>query len=182
MAVKVSEIMSSPVHSIDINKSAKDAGQMLRKIRRGFLVVTKGGKPVGTMSDSDLIQKVVAENKLSSKIKIKDIMSSPIVTVGKDEDVLVAVRKMKLNNVHRLPVMGKGKLVGVLSLTDIARTSPELQDLLEYRLKMKEEPVVLREQETSGICDSCGNYFIDLRNANEQWLCESCRSELEEKE
>jgi len=182
MVMNVKEIMSSPAYSVDIGKTAREAGQLMRKIRRGFLVVTKNGKPVGTLSDSDLIQKIIAENKTANKIKVKDVMSAPVVTINPDDDMLVAVRKMKSNNIHRLPVLDKHKLVGVISLSDIARTSPEMLDLLEYRLKMKEEPFVLREEKTSGICDSCGNYFTDLQNVNDQWLCETCRDELVEEE
>ena len=182
MAIKVKEIMSTPVYSIDINKTAKDAGQILRRARRGFLVVTKGKKAVGTLSESDLIQKIVAENKSASKVKLKDIMSSPIVVVNSNEDTITAVRKMKLNNIHRLPVVDNGSVVGVISLTDIARTSPEMLDLLEYRLKMKEEPFVLREPTASGMCDNCENFSSNLKSKNDQWLCENCREELEAEE
>jgi len=180
VVILVKDIMSSPAHTIDFQKSAKDAGQLMRKIRRGFLVVIKDKKPIGTLSDSDLIQNIIAENKLANKVKVQNIMSSPIVAVEPDNDMLVAVRKMKANNIHRLPVINNGKLVGIISLTDIAKTSPEMLDLLEYRLKMKEEPFVLREKVTSGICDSCGNYSTALQSVNDQWLCEDCREESEE--
>ncbi len=182
MPIKVRDIMSSPVYSIDVNKNAREAGELFRKVRRGFLIVTKNKKPIGTLSESDVIQKIVAENKTASKIKIKNIMSSPIVGVRPEDELIDVVRKMKLNNIHRLPVVDKDKLVGVVSLTDVARTSPEMLDLLEYRLKMKEEPFVLREEITSGICDSCENYFTTLQNKNDQWLCESCRDESEAEE
>src|SRR3989304_7741992 len=95
--------MSSPAHTIDFQKSAKDAGQLMRKIIRGFLVVIKDKKPIGTLSDSDLIQNIIAENKLANKVKVQNIMSSPIVAVEPDHDMLVAGRKMKANNIHRLP-------------------------------------------------------------------------------
>ena len=52
-------------------------------------------------------------------------------------------------------------------------------DLLEYRLKMKEKPFEIREKVTVGICDSCENYSQDLRNKDDEWLCEDCREEME---
>lgn len=180
MAIKVKDIMSKPVVTIDENKTAKDAGGLMKKTRRGCLIVTKNRRPIGIISDSDLIKRVVSTNKKASQIKLKNIMSKPLVIVKPDDDIIVAVRKMKKSNIHRLPVVIKGKIVGLLSLSDIARTSPEMLDLLEYRLKMKEEPFEIREEFTSGVCESCGNYSEDLRKKLGSWACEDCREELEE--
>ncbi len=175
----VKDIMSRPVVTIEEEKTAKNAGEIMRRTRKGCLVVTTKGKSIGILADSDLIKKVIAKNLKASEIKVKNIMTTPLVTVSPNDDILVAVRKMKKSNIHRLPVILDGKPVGVISLTDIARTSPEMLDLLEYRLKMKETPFEIKEDRTSGICDSCGNYFTDLKNVNDQWLCEDCKEEME---
>jgi CBS domain-containing protein len=179
LPVYVKDIMVKPVITIDQEKTVKQAGELMKKTRRGCLIVTRQGKPVGIISDSDIIKRVVAKNILPSKIKVKKIMSSPLITISPDEDMLTAVRKMKKNNIHRLPVVSEGKLVGLISLSDIARTSPEMLDLLEYRIKMKSYEPEIKEKFTSGICDSCGNYSDDLKYVDGQWLCESCREELE---
>lgn len=180
MPVLVKDIMTKKVFTIDISKTAKDAGLVIKKIRRGCLIVTKDKRPIGIVTDSDLIRKVISKNLVASKVKIKNIMSKPLVTVLPEDDILVAVRKMRKSNIHRLPVISGEKLVGIISLRDIAVTSPEMLDLLEYRLKMKEMPMEIREEFTAGICDSCGNYFERLKNVNDQWVCETCREELEE--
>jgi CBS domain-containing protein len=176
--ILVKEIMSKPVYEIDARKTVRDAGKLMRKVRRGFLVVVKNKKPIGVLSDSDVINEVVAKNKLASKIKVSEIMSKPIVSVSPDEDIITAVNKMKKNNIHRLPVIKNGKAVGVISLSDIARASPEMMYLLEYRLKMKERPFEIREKYTSGICEICGNFSDRLEYINNQWVCESCKDEL----
>jgi len=106
-------------------------------------------------------------------------MSKPLVVAYAGETILDATRKMKRSNIKRLPVVDQGKLIGIISMTDIAKTSPEMIDLLEFKLKSKEMPTEIREKFTSGICDSCGNYTDDLRNLDDRWLCESCREELE---
>ncbi|MEM7824378.1 MAG: CBS domain-containing protein, partial [Candidatus Aenigmatarchaeota archaeon] len=136
-------------------------------------------KPVGVISESDLIEEVVCKNIRSDKVKLKNLMHEPIIAVGPEDTILTASRKMKENNIHRLPVIENGKVIGVISLTDIARTSPEMLDLLEYRLKMKEKPFEIKEKTTIGICDSCDNYSDDLRIVDDQWLCEDCREESE---
>lgn len=180
MPILVKDIMSKPVITIEETKNAKDAGALMKRTRKGCLVITKNKKPVGILSDSDLIKRVIAANLKASQVKLSKIMSKPLVTVKSEDDILVAARKMRKTNIHRLPVVDKGKVVGLVSLSDIARASPEMIDLLEFRLKMREEPFAIKEEFTSGICDSCGNYNEDLRNLNDQWLCESCREEAEE--
>ena len=179
MVVLVKDVMSSPVLTIDVKKTALDAGKMMRKNRKGFLVVTEKSKPVGVISDSDLIENVVVAGKRADKVKLESMMREPIIAVDPEDDVLEASRKMKRNNIHRLPVVSNGKLAGVVSLTDIARTSPEMLNLLEYRLKMKEKPVEITEKTALGMCDSCDNFNEDLQSVNDQWLCEDCREELE---
>ena len=180
MAILVKEIMSKPAYTIDINKTSKEAATMMGKTRRGFLVVTKNGKPIGVLSDSDLINKIVAKNLLPHKVKVKNVMNSPLVTIQSGEDITTAVRKMKNNNVHRLPVLESGRLTGVIALTDIARASPEMINLLEYRLKMKETPFEIKEKLTSGICESCGNFSERLSHKEGNWVCEDCTEEAEE--
>lgn len=179
MPVLVKDIMSRPVVTISEEKSAKEAGQLMKKTRKGCLIITKNQKPVGLISDSDLIKRIIATDKKASEVKLKKIMSRPLVTVTPSDDILVAVRKMRKSNVHRLPVVEGGKIIGLVSLSDIAKTSPEMLDLLEYRLKMRESPFGIKEEFTSGICDSCGNYNEELQNVNGKWACEDCKEEIE---
>jgi len=178
MPILVKDIMAKPVYTIDIDKTAQDAGRVMKKIRRGFLIVVKNKRPIGIVSDSDLIDKVVTKNLKADKVKIKQLMATPVIFAEPNEDILSVVRKIKRSNIHRMPVIANGKLVGVISLTDIAKTSPEMLDLLEYRLKMKEMPFEIKEETTSGVCDNCDNYSDHLKNVNDQWLCEDCREEL----
>ena len=178
--VYVKDIMSKPVLKIDSSKTVDEVGEILRKTRRDSIIVVEKNKAIGIITDSDLIKKVVAKNLLSGKVQVKQIMSKPLVTVKPDETILDATRKMKRSNIKRLPVVEEGKLVGILNLTDIARNSPEMIDLLEYKLKMKEEEPVIREKTTSGICENCSNYSSDLKFEGGQWICEDCRGELEE--
>lgn len=181
MPILVKEIMSKPAVTIDHNKTAKAAGQLMRKKRMGFLVVTKRGKAIGILSDADMINKIIVNGASAQKTKVKELMSSPLITISPEADVMDAIKKIKKSNIHRMPVVEKGKVVGVLSLSDIARSSPEMYYLLEYRKEMKKHPIVIREETTSGICDSCGNYSEHLKKMIDgQWMCETCKDENEE--
>lgn len=179
MVILVKDIMDKPL-TIDESKNVKFAGELMRKTRRDSVVVVKRGKPIGILTDSDLIKKIIAKNKKPSSVKVKAVMSKPLVASAPNDTILDATRKMKRNNIKRITVLNEGKLVGILSLSDIARSSPEMIDLLEYKLKMREHPTEIREKVTSGICENCGNYSANLRNVDGQWLDEVCREELEE--
>lgn len=178
MAILVKEVMSKPAITVDASKSVKVAGELMRKTRKGFLVVTQKNTPIGTLSDSDLIGRIVAKAKDASKVKTRELMSKPIISVSPDEDVMEAVKKMRKSNIHRLPVVDHGKVVGVVSLTDIARSSPDMAYILEYRNEMKKHPFDIVGQTTSGVCESCGNFSDSLcQTADEGWVCETCRDE-----
>jgi signal-transduction protein with cAMP-binding, CBS, and nucleotidyltransferase domain len=179
MPILVKDVMSSPALTIDYNKSVRDAAKLMTKTRKKFLIATKRGKAVGIISDTDILINVVAKNRKGTELKVKNIMSFPIVAVSPEDTILDAVRKIKRNNIHRLPVISKGRVLGVISLSDIARASSEMIDLLEYRLKMKRRPIVFRERETVGFCQSCGNYSENLKSKTGIWICQECR-ELEE--
>ena len=178
MAILINEVMSKPAVMIDAGKTAKVAGELMRKMRKGFLVVMQKGSPIGTLSDSDLIGRIVAKAKDASKVKVRELMSRPIISVSSSEDVMEAVKKMRKSNIHRLPVVDGGKVVGVISLTDIARSSPDMAYILEYRREMKKHPFDISGQVTSGVCESCGNFSDNLsQTADEGWICETCRDE-----
>jgi CBS domain-containing protein len=178
MPIIVKDIMTKPVLKVDLNTNAKAAGELMAKTRKDSLIIIKNNKPIGILTDSDLIKKVVAKNIKPTSVKVKDLMSRPLVSVKPEETILDASRKMKRSNIKRLPVISDGKAVGLISTTDIARTTPEMVDILEYKLKSKDQPAEIKEEQTSGICDSCGNYSEELEDVDDQWLCEDCREEL----
>jgi|GEM_PF-105387 len=181
VSLLVKEIMSKPALTVDYNKTARAAAVIMKKARRGFLVVIKKVKPIGVLSDSDLINKIIVKKRDAAKTRVKDIMSKPLITIPSGAYVMDVVKKMKKSNIHRLPVVDKGRVVGVVSLTDIARASPEMYYLLGYRQEMKKSPMVIKERFTSGICDSCGNYSEHLEHVfDDRWLCEVCKDEMED--
>jgi CBS domain-containing protein len=179
MAITVKDIMSRPVLKVDVSYTVEAAGKLMAKARNDSILVVKKGKPIGIMTDSDLIKKVIAKNIKPSSIKIEKLMSTPLVSVEPETTVLEASRKMKRNNLKRLPVISNGILIGIISTTDIARTVPEMADILEFKLKTKDNIVEIKDT-TSGICDSCENYSNELMIKEGQWLCEDCRQEIEE--
>lgn len=181
MPIYVKDIMVKPVKTIDYNKKVKDAAALMKKYGKGSLIVVKNKKPIGIITADDIVYKIVAKNIKPDSVKVKDVMSSPLITTTPDTTCVDAAKKMRRNNIKRLPVVDKGKLVGIISIDDIAVALPEFTQYLEERLESTKEPLEIKEEVTSGICESCGDYSEDLRLVNGEWLCEPCRDELESK-
>jgi predicted transcriptional regulator len=125
----VSEIMSKkPVLTVNINDnpSALDVAKMMEKYRIGSVVVVEGNnnnnKPVGIITERDIIKKVSAENKIADQIAAGDIMSSPLVMIKSIDSIDTAAEAMAKNNVKRLVVVEQdGSMIGILSVSDIAK-------------------------------------------------------------
>ena len=102
------------------------AAQLMREKHIGYLVVVdseaaaQSPRPVGVLTDRDIVIAVVAREADPRELKVGDIMAQPPVTVGVSEPVEKALREMRRIGVRRLPVVGKrGELVGILSLDDV---------------------------------------------------------------
>lgn len=121
----VSEIMSpKKVVSIGIESSPStlDATNLMMKNRVGAIVVTKADRPVGIVTERDILKKVVASSKAAKDVAVKDIMSSPLITIKTIDSIETAATVMTKNKIKRLAVVEQdGSLAGVLSITDIAR-------------------------------------------------------------
>lgn len=172
--ILIKNIMTTPVVTININKNVHDAAKLLTKNRVGTLIITKNKNPVGIITDTDIIKKVVAKAKNPKKIKISEIMATPILFLSPEDNLLKAEKKMKKHNIKTTPIIKDEKLVGIVSLTDVVRATPKMFDLLKFRLNVKQLNPSIEETSTSGICDACENYSGNLQYSNGRWLCEDC--------
>jgi len=175
IGISVKNIMTKPVVKIGHNKTVQRAAKEMIKYRVGSIIVIKKKNPIGIITETDLNKKIVATAKDPRKIKVTDVMSSPMVFSNPYDDIEIAVEKMEKHKIKRLPVVHKGKVVGIITNTDIARASPEMIDILNFRLKMRSELPIIKESSTSGLCEVCGEYSNDLRFVNDQWICVNCR-------
>ena len=175
--IKVKEIMTREPLTVDKETLVTETAKLMAKRRVGSVIVMDNGKPIGIVTETDLTKRVVATARDPTKTKIKEIMSSPLVFVSPEDSYEVAVEKMKKYKIKRIPVIENGKIMGILTTTDIARTTPNMLDLLEARLLMRQSQPEIMETSTSGICEICGNYSYNLTYENDQWVCEECKEE-----
>jgi CBS domain-containing protein len=86
----------------------------------GSLVVVEAGNPVGIITERD-ISRCVAKGSKALRIQVKNLMSSPLITVTRSATIQDAVRVMLKHGIRRLPVVEKGKMVGIISDRDVLR-------------------------------------------------------------
>src|SRR5262249_40867130 len=119
MAQRISELMASPI-TIQATASLADAARTMRDANIGDVVVADGHRPLGVLTDRDIVVLAVAEGRVPERTAASELCSGEVVTVGPEEDVLLAVRTMREKAVRRVPVVADGRLVGVVSLGDLA--------------------------------------------------------------
>lgn len=117
----VSDIMSSPVITIDAENVVRDAALLMTEKRIGSIIITELEQPVGIVTERDMLERVVSLCRDPCGTKMKEIMSKPLITVPKETGILEAMRKMREHGIGRLVVMDDGALIGILSEKDIIR-------------------------------------------------------------
>jgi len=117
----VKGIMSTPVITTDIDSSVQEAARIMTEKRIGSIVVTREGKPMGITTERDILQRVVAKGLDASTVRIKMIMTQPLITVDETTPILKAIRIMEKNKTRRLLVVKNGKLAGIATQRDLLR-------------------------------------------------------------
>ena len=116
---KVRDIMQKNVITIESEKKSLDAAIMLKEKEISFLVVVKEGKPIGIVSERDIVRKIVADNNDAQTAQLETIMSKNFKWVEPNASIESAVQKMLNNNIRRLVVLENENLVGVITQTDL---------------------------------------------------------------
>ncbi len=117
---KVADFMVRNVITVTKDETLKEAAVKMRKHRVGSLVVVEGETPIGIITERDIVYKLVAEGK-SFETKVGEIMSRDLKTITKDKTLKEAAKIMAAHGIRRLPVVEKGKLVGIITMDDIMR-------------------------------------------------------------
>lgn len=120
--MRVRDCMSENVVTITPEESAALAARLMTRHNLGVLAVCDYyGKLQGVVTDRDIITRCVAVDQDPSRVPVADIMSAQVETIAPEENAQAATERMARKQVRRLPVVEAGKLVGVVSLNDLAR-------------------------------------------------------------
>ena len=117
---QIRDIMCKDVITIEDDKNAADAAKIISENDISLLVIIKDGLPIGVLSEKDFVRKLAAEDKHASDTPISEIMSYKFRWVEPSTQIEDAIQKMLNNNIRRLLVLEDGKLVGVITQTDLA--------------------------------------------------------------
>jgi CBS domain-containing protein len=172
--VSVKEAMAAKVLMTGLKTTVARAAKMMANRSVGSIVIMKGKTPIGILTERDVLMKVVSEDLKPSKVLVEKVMSSPLMTIAPDTDVSEAAKIMSKNKIRRLPVADGGKLVGIITASDITAISPELIEALSR----PDEPA--KEEIDESVCESCGEVTTELYEVNGMWVCETCRDEAGE--
>lgn len=121
MAKSIREAMTSNPCTIDANKPVAYAAKMMKDEDVGLAPVVEGNRLVGTVTDRDIVTRVIAEGRDPGSTSVRDIASTDLVTIDPQQGLDEALRLMAQHQVRRLPVVEEdGRLVGVLAQADVA--------------------------------------------------------------
>jgi CBS domain-containing protein len=148
MTLCVKDVMARRVLLIEASSSAKNAARMMNKFGVSSLIVSSEGDVVGILTERDILTRVVASGQDPEQVEVSEIMSEPIIVVNPDTPLKQAVQIMLMERIKKLPVMEKDeekiRLVGILSMTDIARIQPHIIENLK-NLTQKDDPEMMAE-------------------------------------
>ncbi len=113
--------IARPIITIDENGSVFEAARSMVDNNRGSVVVTRAGRSTGILTERDIMKKVVAKSLNPSSTKVKDVMTTSLVTIEKDKPLREAIDLMNRKGLRRMLVTEKGEVVGIFTLRDIIR-------------------------------------------------------------
>jgi len=176
--VLVKEAMKTNPVTIKPGVSVKEAAKIMKKRGIGNCIVVDN-KPVGIVTESDIIKKVVAEGLDAGNVLVKDIMTTPIIVIDPYVNIEEAMKTMSKCKIRRLPVVEKGKLVGIITQRDVIYLSPMLLELSrEWSSITGRDEVYRKKQIFSGKCEDCGMLSTNLKIFDGRSLCEDCADGL----
>jgi len=118
----VNQVMSKNVLSLDKTTSLQEAAEHMKKLNVGCVIVTEDKNPIGIITERDFVTKIASEGR-PLFTEIKEVMSSPLITIDPEETIWEASELMKEKLIHKLPVKENDEIVGIITTTDIVKIS-----------------------------------------------------------
>jgi CBS domain-containing protein len=138
--VPIAEEYLTPPLTVSAEASARDAGRLMERQHLGYAIVVEGERPVGIVTDRDLVVRVLARRLDPATTPVVEAMTSPLVTLPRELDLIDASRAMRRHGIRRLPIVdGRGGLVGMLVADELVRlVGREVSALAEAMERSKE--------------------------------------------
>jgi signal-transduction protein with cAMP-binding, CBS, and nucleotidyltransferase domain len=177
--ITIEEIMSAPVVTLKTTSVVLEAVSKMDNYNiSGVVVVDSSDKPVGFVTERDILTRVVAKKLDPSRMTLADVMSSPMHTIDCTKSVMKALDSMRLRKIKRLGVLRDGVLVGIITERDILTAVPVIYEKLLQKINTAPQ-LTIRPEHTEGYCEECGQWSEMLMLMEGEYLCDNCRSESE---
>jgi CBS domain-containing protein len=171
--IPLRDVMKNNPTMLSIDATVAKAAKTMCHDEVGSVIILEKSQPIGIVTEEDITCKVVAKDLKPSTVQVKEIMSTPLITVSADKTVGDAAHMMVKHKVRRLPVIdAKKKVIGIVTVRDLLTVSNELNELLTDLIEINREEIV--EQ---GMCNRCGQMSDDLKRVDNTMLCPRCRDE-----
>lgn len=126
VSIEVKEIMVGNVVTVSPAVSVKEAVDTMNRYGIGCLVVMEKENPVGIMTERDLLRRVLAECRDPRNISVQEIMSNPLILGKPNMQIQEVIELMFERRIKKLPIAENGKLMGLVTLTDLVSFQPQL--------------------------------------------------------
>jgi len=132
----VRDIMAKNIKTVKPDDSVHAAVQKMNKFGIGSVIVISSGRPIGIITETNVMMRIVGPRMDLATVWVKDIMTSPLVTIDQTAAVEEAAKIMADKNISRLPVTNGKKLVGLISSSDIVKANPTQLGILDELLRI----------------------------------------------
>ncbi|MHA1145422.1 MAG: CBS domain-containing protein [Candidatus Helarchaeota archaeon] len=170
--LSVKEVQSHDVYWLDPTATVLEAAKLMSDKNISSVTIEEEGRPIGIITERDIVQRIVALKKDPQKVTCKDIMTSPMLTIRPDAPLVDAMQKMIRGNVKRLVVIDDSfRSMGMISYSDILKVSPDLLEILSIEVCSDE----FLADSFSGYCARCNEWTEHLHESEDgEFLCKSC--------
>ncbi|MEM7813583.1 MAG: CBS domain-containing protein [Candidatus Aenigmatarchaeota archaeon] len=168
----VRDVMNTDVKTVDVTDSVQKAAQLMAQFRIGSVVVVGDKRIKGIVTAEDIVYKYVAQRRGE---RVSDIMTRDPITITPEKTLKEASELMAKNKIKKLPVQEAGRLVGIITASDIVKVEPALSEILKEQLKILRPgapPEAVGAQMFQ--CEVCGNYSDEVQEIDGVWICPGC--------
>jgi CBS domain-containing protein len=134
LSQKLKNIMVENVRTARLEDTVQDIALLMNKHQIGCVIIVDEEQPVGIVTERDIMKRVVSKGIAPQNLKVVDIMSKPLITASPSMPAGDAAKVMLKWNIKKLPVAEKGRLVGVVTLTDLLRVEGVIEVLNGHAL------------------------------------------------
>jgi len=176
MEIRVADVMTTKIIQVRPDSLVIDAVNKMIKAGIGNVLILSNGKLKGILTEKDILTKIVSKGIDPKKCKVSSVMTKKVITARPSMTIQEAARKMINEGIRRIPVIDKGKLIGIITSNDLLRVQPGLIDILieKYKYSMPH----FADTGKRGICENCNAYSNNLIRINGIMVCPKCKKKV----